>query len=50
MSVSFFIYNNSFINIMPLYVISKMTNGEVKHYTSNNYQQLYYEIYYSICR
>jgi len=34
---------------MPLYIISKMTNGELKHYNSNNHHQFYYELYYSIC-
>ena len=42
LSVNFYLYNMNFINAMPLYIITKITNGELKKYLPTNYAQFYY--------
>ena len=49
MSVHFFIYNSEFINLMPLYVISKITNGFVRHYEYHQQNMFYHELKHSVC-
>jgi hypothetical protein len=49
MAVSIFIYNKTFINVMPLHVIAKLTNGELKHYFPHFSRQFYYEFNYAVC-
>ena len=34
---------------MPLYVMAKTTNGELKNYLPTNYAQFYYEFSHALC-
>ena len=50
MSTSFYIFNSHHINMVPLYAISKLTNGELKHYFPQNHIQFYYDFSHALCQ
>lgn len=48
MSVGFYLHTDKFINCLPLYALTKATNGELKHYWPSNYTQFYYEFSHAL--
>jgi hypothetical protein len=44
MSLNFYFINGEFVNNMPFHIMSKHTNGELRHYFSNQNLQFFQDL------
>ena len=48
-SINIYIYNTMNVSILPLYVMTKITNGIVRLYHPSSYEMFFYELQSSLC-